>query len=237
MNKKIIIVSAVVIIIAAILGTIYFVSPKSFESLKNLTKIIDLTPEKPKVIEEKLVIPETQKITGAEGRVVNEGSVAVPLVPENESEKVIVSKAVLTVKGSYDLANPEAQKWSSDAKLVFIKSLGAITLEGKSSQWQLAFSSASAKATADKSKTKQKGYEIIIQADQIVSKKEIESTAVGADLPKNWKDSDEAIKTLQEMPQYNNVSISAINFFYNTDAKEWRYGFSTSIGSVSVKLQ
>src|SRR3989338_6961807 len=74
----------------------------------------------------------------------------------------------------------EKQRWSSDAKLVFIKSLGAITLEGKSSQWQLAFSS--------KTKVK-KGYEIIIQADQIVSKKEIDSTAVGADLSKNWKDS------------------------------------------------
>ena len=240
-NKTLIIILAVLVVVVVLAAGFYAISPNGFKNviskLKETGKSINLISEKPKVVEEKLVIPETQKITGAEGKVVNEGSVAVPLVPENESEKVIVSKAVLTVKGSYDLANPEAQKWSSDAKLVFIKSLGAITLEGKSSQWQLAFSSASAKATADKSKTKQKGYEIIIQADQIVSKKEIESTAVGADLPKNWKDSDEAIKTLQEMPQYNNVSISAINFFYNTDAKEWRYGFSTSIGSVSVKLQ
>ena len=180
MNKKIIIVSAVVIIIAAILGTIYFVSPKSFESLKNLTKIIDLTPEKPKVIEEKLVIPETKKITGGEGRFVSEGPVEVALVPKTESEKVVVSKAILTVKGSYNLAKQEAGKWSSDAKLVFIKSLGAVTLEGKSSQWQLAFSS--------KTKVK-KGYEIIIQADQIVSKKEIESSAKGVDFPANMSDS------------------------------------------------
>ena len=73
----------------------------------------------------------------------------------------MVSKAVLTVKGSYNL-EARSGKWSSDAKLVFVKSLGAITLEGKSSQWQIVFMS--------KTKTG-KGYEIIVQEDQVVSQK------------------------------------------------------------------
>src|SRR3989304_8744998 len=171
-NKTLVIILAVLIAIVVLAAGFYAISPNGFKNviskLKETGKSINLISEKPKVIEEKLVIPETQKITGAEGRVVNEGSVAVPLVPENESEKVVVYKAVLTVKGSYNLAASEAQKWSSDAKLVFIKSLGAITLEGKSSQWQLAFSSVIKKG---------KGNEVIIQGAQIVSKKQIRSTA------------------------------------------------------------
>ena len=162
------------------------------------------------MVEEKLVIPDTQKITGGEGRFVSEGLVAVPLVPKTESEKIMVSKAVLTIKGSYDLSLSEAQKWSSDAKLVFIKSLGAVTLEGKSSQWQLVFSS--------KTKLK-KGYEIIIQADQIVSQKEIDSTAVGADIPKTWKDLGEVIKELQSHPLYQDATVSAVSFYLNPDNK------------------
>ncbi len=93
----------------------------------------------PQVIEENLVIPDTQKITGGEGKTIQNGNVNVPLVPKDDSQKMIVAKAVLTVKGVYELVKPEAEKWSADAKLAFIKSLGAITLEGKSSQWQIVF--------------------------------------------------------------------------------------------------
>lgn len=184
--------------------------------------------EKPKIVEENLVIPDTKKITGTEGRFVNDGAVDVKLVPQSEGEKVIVPKAVLTVKGSYDLAAVEAGKWSSDAKLVFIKSLGAVTLEGKSSQWQLAFSA--------KSKLK-KGYEVIIQADQIVSKKEIDSTAVGADLPKNWKDLGEIIKELQTHPFYQDATVSGVNFYLNPDDKNWYYGLATSKGASSIVVK
>ena len=140
----------------------------------------------------------------------------------------MVSKAVLTIKGSYDLSLSEAQKWSSDAKLVFIKSLGAVTLEGKSSQWQLVFSS--------KTKLK-KGYEIIIQADQIVSQKEIDSTAVGADIPKTWKDLGEVIKELQSHPLYQDATVSAVSFYLNPDNKKWYYALSTSKGVSSIVIE
>lgn len=224
MNKKIIILIVFILIVVGLVAA-FMIFP---EFGSKISRVVDLKPDKPIVIEnEQLVIPNTQKITGGEGSVVGQGGVAVLLVPKSENEKVIVPKAILTVKDSYDLAKLEAEKWANDAVPVFIKSLGAVTLEGKSSEWQLAFSSAIKKG---------KGYEIIIQADQIVSKKEINSTATGANLPKNWIDSGEAVKKLQAMPQYGTVSISTINFFYNADAKEWRYGFSTSVGATSVRL-
>lgn len=216
------------IIIAIIIGWGYLkfdFGTNLFKENKPLSKV-QLTP---KIVEENLVIPETKKIFGNEGRFIEENSAAeIALVPKSEAEKVIVPKAILTVKGSYGLAVIEAQKWSSDVKLVFIKSLGAITLDGKSSQWQLAFSS--------KTKSK-KGYEVIIQADQIVSKKEIDLTASGADVLKNWLDSDSAIKSLQELPQFSDATISSINFYYNSDGKIWRYVISTSKGTTSISAE
>ena len=213
-----------IIIIIAALGSVFY----WLGSDKKITVAPGEEARKARVIQEKLTIPNTTSFTGAEGRVVDQGGVAVALVPKSEAEKVIVPGAELSVKGSYDFAQPEASKWSSDAKLVFIKSLGAVTLDGKSSQWQIAFSS----------KTKKnRGYEIIVQKNKIVSQKEIESAATGTDIPANWFDSGEAIKTIQDMPQYNNASISAINFFYNFDAKEWKYGISTSAGVTSIRVR
>lgn len=226
-QKKLIIISVVVIaLVLGVLG-IYIGAPDLFKSLiPTVTKKIE--KQQPKVIEEQLTIPESKEISITESRgALEEGNIEVPLVPKSEGEKVIVPKAALTVKDAYALATIEAQKWSADSKLIFVKSLGAVTLEGKSSQWQLAFSS---------SIKKDKGYEVIVQEYKIVSQKEIDSTAVGADLPRTWMDSREAIATLQEMPQYSNVSVSSINFFYNADAKEWRYGLATSIGVVSIRL-
>lgn len=222
-NKKIYIILAVIILAIIGAGSVYFLTKNS----GGLGNIIGTT-EKPKVIEETLVIPDTQKVTATEGRFVKEGDVNVPLMPKSEGEKVIVAKAVLTVKGSHDLAVVEAKKWASDALPVFVKSLGAVTLEGKSSQWQLVFVS--------KSKT-QKGYEVIIQADQIVSKKEIDSNAIGAELPNNLKDSSDSIKMLQELPQFSDTTISSITLYYNVDGKIWRYALSTSKGTTSTLAQ
>jgi len=222
-NKKIIIsVIIIAIVVASVAGALYY-----FDLIpKNILKTVEI--KKPQVVDENLVVPDTQAITGAEGRTVNGGSVNVPLVPKDESEKVVVTKAVLTVKGSYELAKVEALAWSPDAKLVFVKSLGAVDLDGKSSQWQLAFSSALKKG---------KGYEVIIQVDQIASKKEIASTAIGADVPANLKDSSDAIKTLQDLPQFSDATVSSINLYYNADGKVWRYALSTSKGTTSALAQ
>lgn len=222
-NKKLVIIAVVAI---AIVGSaIYYFSVGGLLPSKK----VNVAPEnKPRVvIEENLVIPKTEKISEAEGKVTNFGAadaVEVPLAPKNDSEKVIVPKAILTVKSSYDLAQSQAAKWAADAQLVFIKSLGAITLDGKSSQWQLAFFSPVKKG---------KGYEIIIQADQIASEKEITSNAKSANFPKNWYDSDEAIKSIQTMPQFANATISFISFTYDPDSEGWLYVLANSDGQTT----
>lgn len=224
-NKKIIYIVAGIIVVAVVLIVLYFmgiISPSSLEKVG--------FKKGPQVVEENLVIPDTQKITGSEGRKVESGNVNVPLVPKTEAEKMIVAKAVLTVKGSYNLAFPEAQKWSSDAKPAFIKSLGAVTLDGKSSQWQLVFSS--------KLKIK-KGYEIIVQGDQIVSKKEIDSAAKGVDFPANMPDSGEFVKKLQERPAFSDATLSSFLLAStpeSTDAKWW-FSINTSKGVVTFEVR
>lgn len=224
-NKKSTIVLVAVIVVVIAIGVVYFIFPDVFKTIRTT-----ITGEKPKVVKENLVIPDTQKISGVESRSVTQGPVAVPLVPKTEDEKVIVEKAVLTVKGSYNLAVGEAKNWTSDAKLAFVKSLGAVTLDGKSSQWQLAFSS----------KTKKnRGYEIIIQGDQIVSKKEIDSKAVGADLPQNWQDSDYFVKKLQERPAFSDAMATSFLLSStpeSTDTKWW-FSISTSKGTVTFEVK
>jgi hypothetical protein len=222
-NKKIIYIVGGVVVLAAVLIALYFMGVISPGLVKKVT-----FQKTPQVIEENLVIPDTQKIAGSDGRVVEKGNVETPLVPKDDGEKIIVAKAVLTVKGSYDKALGEAKNWADDAKLVFVKSLGAVTLEGKSSQWQIVF--------AAKSKTK-KAYEVIIQADQIVSKKEIDSVSSGVDVPTDIKDSGAAIAELQSLPQFSNATISSIQLYYNLDAKAWFYSFATSVGTTSGPAQ
>lgn len=222
MNQKLIIIVCIALLSLALAGVGYYLyAPQTRAPSQG-------TLPQGRIVEEKLEIPDTASITGAEGRIVEQNNSAIPLVPKNDSEKIIVPGAVLSVKGSYDTAKPLALTWASDAKLVFVKSLGAITLEGKSSQWQLAFTSQAKKG---------KGYEIIIQADRVVSKKEIESSAVGADTPKNWKDAGEIIKELQTHPLYQNATISAINFYLNPDNKRWYWGFATSVGTSSIAAE
>ncbi|MEK7149901.1 MAG: hypothetical protein AAB757_02945 [Patescibacteria group bacterium] len=180
-----------------------------------------------KVIDDELVIPQTERVSPADGRIIQKGSYDTLLVPKSEEEEVLVVKAKLTVKGSYDSAIVRAKEWSDDAKLVFIKSLGAIDLGGKSSGWQIVFGS----------KTKKTGYEIIIQADKIISQKEIKSNSFGYDLPKNWYDSNSAIASLQGLPQFSDATVSSINFYYNLDGKKWGYALSTSRGTTSMPVK
>jgi hypothetical protein len=174
MNKKILVgIVAALVIIGGGIAAYYFLvlSP---EKAKEQQAAVERST--PKVVqEEKLIIPDTKEITQNEGRVVTEGTYDTPLVPKNGGEQVVVSKAVLTVKGAYDLALSKAIEWAKDSKLVFIKSMGAITLDGKSSQWQVVFGSA----------VKKKGYEVIIQESTAVSNKEIETAEYGYALPEN----------------------------------------------------
>lgn len=182
----------------------------------------------PRVIEEELILPNTENITTTEGRSTETGRTEVPLVPKEDGERVIAPQAILTTHGVYNLAHPTALSWASDATLVFIKSLGTVTLEGTSTQWQLVFAAKTKKA---------KGYEIIVWGKEIVSKKEVDASTEGADLPESWIDSPKSIQALQELPQFSNATVSSINLYYNTDARSWRYALATSEGTTSMPAQ
>ena len=218
-KSKIIIVSTIVVILLVVGLGLWYRSP----SFKKTMTIF----EKPKVVEETLVIPTNTQVEVNDGRIPTTDKYAVPLVPVSEGEKVVVPNAVVTLKGSFDIALPNAIKWSKDAKLILLTSGGAVTLEGKSSQWQVTFGSL----------LKKKGYEIVIQADKIVSEKEISSTEYGYSLPTNWYDANEAIKSLQTLPQFSKATISSINFFYNKDGKRWGYALGTSAGTTSMPVR
>ena len=221
-QKNKIILVAVLVIVSV--GLVYIFKPNL---LNVFTQQIGIDVGRPMVVDEKPIIIETTEIKSSDRFNVVDGNTQTPLVPKSDGDRVVVTKATFTVKGVYDFSKTEASQWSENAKLAYVKSLGAITLDGKSSQWQVIY------VSSDKDK-KDKGYEIVVFGDQILSKKEIDASFVGADITENIKDSDKAIVVLQELPQYSSATLSAINFYYNSDVKGWRYNLVTSSGAVTV---
>lgn len=176
------------------------------------------------VVEEKLVIPETTKVVPNAGRVVEQGTFNTPINPDQGT--VVSARAILTLKGGYDKALSEAIAWAPDAALVFEKSLGVVTAEGKSGEWQVTFGS----------QKKKMGFEVLVYGDTIASKKEIASKIYGYALPKNWYDSGDALISLRTLPQFETATVSSISFYYNTDEKKWGYALATSNGTVGMTV-
>ena len=219
-KNKIIVLVPIFIITAFILGVFLWNIHPSFQ--KTITFF-----QQPKTVIETLTIPNTKVVDEAVGRTPSTDHYAVLLVPVTEGDKVVVPGAVFTLKKSFDVAQPVAIAWAKDAKLVFLTSQGAVTLTGESSMWQVVFGSLSEK----------KGYEVIVEGDKVVSEKEIFSTEYGYDLPINWYDADEAIKSIQSLPQFAEATISSINFYYNKDSKRWGYALGTSKGTISMPVR
>jgi len=184
------------------------------------------------VVQENLAIPDTQEIgVGFFRFAIEYGAYPVPLVPKDDSERVIVPNAILTLKEAYIKSQEVIIGWASDAKLAGIRSIGSITLDGRSSMWQIAYGS----------HFKKKGYEIIIHGDSMVSQKELlwmggDNYDYGYNIPANWYDSEGVIRALQELPQFSDATASSINLYYNTDGNIWRYFLSTSRGITSMSV-
>jgi len=178
------------------------------------------------IINDSVQIPDTLSIGPNDGEVVPRGEFNVKIQPQSEADKVIVTNATLTLKEAYFLAKDKATNWANDQKLVFIKSNGALNLEGQSSSWQLVFASTQKKAD----------YEIITGADKIISEKEIVASSKGFDLPINWYDSNEAIASLSNLPQFSLDTISAISFYYSQAAESWSYGLATDNGQKTTSM-
>lgn len=217
-SNKIFLVGGIIAVVALALGAYFFFTEKGKEfSLF----------EKPTVITENIVIPNTTTINAGDARVASGDKYAVSLVPKSKSEEIIVPNAILTLRESYDLAIVEGKKWADDANLAYIKSLGAVTLEGKSSTWQVVIGS----------KTKKKGYEVIVQGSAVLSQKEVDSKDYGGAVPDPWKDLAVVIRELQSHPLYQNATVSEVNFYYNLDNKKWYYAIATSKGMSSIGLE
>ena len=96
-QKNIVIILAVIIILVLGVLGLYLFNPKMFTFLQSESTKIER--DKPKVIDDQLVVPDTKEVSMTQGRVSENGKLETALVPKNEGEKVVVTKAVFTVKG------------------------------------------------------------------------------------------------------------------------------------------
>ena len=212
-NKK----NLLIIALAVLLLAIAFLIFRAFRGGISLNGNNNQKTFQGKVILDQVKVPDTSKVSANSGEDIPKGEYNVKLQPKSEQDIVVITNAKLTLKDSYNLAVVNVANWASDQKLVFIKSNGAIGLDGKASSWQLVFNSAK----------KKKNYEVIIVEDKIFSEKEISSNAKGYDLPNNWYDDYDAIATFRNLPQFSEDTMSSISFYYDMSAKSWAYGLAT----------
>jgi hypothetical protein len=177
------------------------------------------------VVEERLMLPDTESVHGADGRVITEGQYDAPLDPSRG--ELVSAHTALTIKGAYEKAVGEAVAWAPDARLVFIKSRGVLTAEGASGQWQVVFGS----------RERRTAYEVIVFDGAVAARKEVPATVYGFALPERWYDSGDALVSIRSLPQFAEATVSSLNFYYNTDSMQWGYAFSTSVGAVSMPVQ
>lgn len=218
-KKNLVIISLIILILAVIILMSFL--------FRNNQPVINLNGGKNfkgQVIDDVVKIPETTGINNNEGEIVPRGEYEIKIQPQTENEQVLITKAKLTLKEAYNQATPEVVKWSADQKLVFIKSNGALGLDGRSSSWQLVYNS----------QQLDKNYEVIIIEDQLVSLKELSSNISGFDLPTNWYDSYEAIASLRTLPQFAPETISALSFYYSSADNSWAYGIAVGEKTTSM---
>lgn len=222
-NKKNIF-GLLIILILLIIGFIIFIFLNKGKIKSNFS--VNEPSFKGVVIDDLIKIPATSKISPNEGEIVLRGEYDVKLRPQSEKDQVYITKAKLTLREAYNLSSELAQSWSNDAKLIFIRSNGALGLDGKASSWQLAYGSVQ----------KNRADEIIIEADKIISQREIPTQSFGYDLPVNWYDSSEAIASLLNLSQFSFETISAISFYYSSAAESWAYGLAIGQGEKTTSM-
>jgi len=171
--------------------------------------------------------PPVNSARSLDGRILLWSGQPVPLAPKNDKERIVVQNAILTIRNGHKQIMPEIEKWASDAKLVYARSLGSVSSDGKSSVWQYVFAS----------KEKKLGREISIEGNVVASQKEVPASSLGHAIPNNWYDSSDAIIALQTLPQFSAATLSAISFYFNEDSQIWEYALVTSRGTVSMPVR
>ena len=214
-KHKIALIAAVVVLALLVLSVVVYYGgfTKAKRALINNERVITEAP-----------LPRTFSETSTtEGRFVASSGEDISLT---SGERVVIEDGV-TLKESYVIAEQEARTWASDAKLVYIKSLGTVTTEGVSSGWEVVFGSDVQKS----------GYALAVIGGVVSEKKEVVSAAVGYELPQDWYDAVEAIRSIQTLPQFEQATISGLSFYYNEDGKRWGYAISSSNGTVSIPVR
>lgn len=206
-----------VVILTALVSVFFFTSSEQMRRLS----------DQENEIQRNVTYPIINSVVALDGRVLPVTGQAIPLVPKNDTERVAIPSAIWTIKDGYKHIEPKVLSWSSDAKLVYARSYGAISVDGKSSAWQYVFGS----------ENKKSGKEIVIEGEEIVSLKDIPATSFGFTLPSNWYDSSDAIISLQQLPQFSSATLSALVFYSNEDAKQWEYALVTSRGTISMPVK
>lgn len=188
----------------------------------DIKKVQDAILKKDIIIKESPAPRIFESAKALDGRTPSSAGENVPVI----SDRNTIIESGKTLKESYFIAETDALLWSRDAKLVYIRSLGTVTMQGISSGWEVVFGS----------KEKKKGYVIAVVNGAIASRGEVAINSSGYDLPKNWFDADEALKAISTLSQFKDVTISGINF-YNEDSKHWGYAVSHSKGTESIPVR
>ncbi len=216
--KKLLAILAAILFLA---GVLVFVQSRTFRRLAPM-----LTGGR--VIEEDLSIPDLKNANGIDGRSLNASPYLTPLAPKSASERVVIPLAKLTLKQGLLLSQANAGNWSSDAKLIYAKSFGAVTLDGKSSQWLYVFGS----------ERKESASGIVVRGDKVIAELELATSEYGHELPREWLDAKEHISSLAASPDFAERSIGGLSLYYNEDSGAWSFGIALDKGqSVSAPLK
>jgi len=213
-KNKYISLAIFILVLVAIVSVVYY------GGIKNAKRAIF---NNERIVSETLTPRTVDRVSSASGRKIISIGEDIPFI---SNERVIIEKGK-TLKESYVIAEATARAWAEDAKLVYINSLGTVTVEGVSSGWELAFGS----------KRQKKGYVITTVGEDIIEKKEVSSTSYGFALPKNWYDSGGAIKSLQSLSQFSDATLNSLIFFYSEDGKIWQYAIATSRGNTTMLVR
>lgn len=210
-NKSLILIMTVVLLIIAS-TVVYYGSPEKAKHaiLSNQRIVVEIpTPR------------SVEKISVGDGRMAVSTGEKIAL---QSNERVVIDGGK-TLKEGYVIAEGAATAWAPDAKLVYVRSLGTVTVDGVSSGWEVVFGS----------KTQEKGYVVAVIGGAIASRGESVLPDSGHATPENWYDAKEAIKSIQALPLFKDATISGINLYF--DGKIWEYVIASSKGTVSVPVR
>lgn len=139
-------------------------------------------------------------------------------VPEGSSSSASAGITQVTLsRSAYEIALAGASTWHPDAAL-----LKMVLADAASNTWKFTFVSA---------KNKGKGFEVVVDGQNIVRANEVAISGGGTALPMNVVSPDQAIATARTVPGYGTATITSVEMVYNATAHQWYWGIKTASGT------